>query len=324
MTIKRKIKLTITSVAVLVAVTHIVFPKLNIDLIIVFLIALAIIPWLEPLFKSVELPGGLKLEFQELEKIKTEAEKVGLIPTEQKEPQNEAEDEKPKYYFVEIAEKNQELALVSLRIEIEKRLREIATKYSIDTKKYSINRLIDALASKNILTIQETSVLKDMISTLNHAAHGAEFDVRTANWVIENGPSIIDSLENRISNRGIIFHGLGDNREHWIDKSFDECKWENNIEWNECISKHLDLWNKELENIYQSLLQKVNNDQKQKLVEGQNNWKRQIELDQLFMYSFPDLRVKVGREGQILSSIHFMNKVRDRTLELEEILNSLT
>jgi uncharacterized protein YecT (DUF1311 family) len=323
MTTKRKIKLTVTIAAGLIAVTHILFPKINIDVITVVLIALAIIPWLEPLFKSVELPGGLKLEFQELEKLKTEAEKVGLITPEKKETQIGTGETKTEYYFVEIAEKNQELALVSLRIEIEKRLREIATKYSIDTKKYSINHLIDALAQKSILTFQETSVLKDMISTLNHAAHGVEYDERTANWVIENGPSIIDSLENRISNRGIIFHGLGDKREHWIDKSFDECNWETNVEWNECISKHLDLWNKELGNIYDSLLQKVAPDQKQKLIEAETNWQRQIELDQSFMYSFSDLRSKVGREGQILSSIHFMNKVRDRTLELEEILNSL-
>ena len=75
-----------------------------------------------------------------------------------------------------------------------------------------------------------------MISTLNHAAHGAEYDQRNAQWVIDNGPAIVDSLENRIANRGIIFHGSGDDREHWIDKSFNECEWVTNIEWNECVS----------------------------------------------------------------------------------------
>ncbi|PTT35123.1 hypothetical protein DBR28_12670 [Chryseobacterium sp. HMWF028] len=202
---------------------------MNIDIITVTLIALAIIPWLEPLFKSAELPGGVKLEFQELEKIEEEAKKVGLISVEDVSKTPEENKDKSKYYFVEIAEKNQELALVSLRIEIEKRLREIATKYSIDTKKYSIIRLIDALAEKNILTIQETTVLKDMISTLNHAAHGVEYDQRNAQWVIDNGPAIVDRLENRIANRGIIFHGSSYDREHWIDKSFNECEWVTNL-----------------------------------------------------------------------------------------------
>ncbi|OBW40221.1 hypothetical protein AB670_03419 [Chryseobacterium sp. MOF25P] len=324
MTAKKKIKFIISIVAAFVAFAHLIFPKVNIDIITVTLIALAIIPWLEPLFKSVELPGGVKLEFQELEKIEEEAKKVGLISVEDVSTTIEENKDKSKYYFVEIAEKNQELALVSLRIEIEKRLREIATKYSIDTKKYSIIRLIDALADKNILTIQETTVLKDMISTLNHAAHGVEYDQRNAQWVIDNGPAIVDSLENRIANRGIIFHGSSYDSEHWIDKSFNECEWVTNIEWNECISKHLALWNKELENIYNSLLQKIDSNQKEKLIQSQNNWQHQIALDQLFMYSFNDLRLRVGREGQILSSVHFMNKVRDRTLELEEILTSLT
>lgn len=324
MTAKKKIKLIISIVAAFIAFTHLIFPKVNIDIITVTLIALAIIPWLEPLFKSVELPGGVKLEFQELEKIEEEAKKVGLISVESVSTTSDENKDKSKYYFVEIAEKNQELALVSLRIEIEKMLREIATKYSIDTKKYSIIELIDALADKNILTIQETTVLKDMISTLNHTAYGVEYDQRNAQWVIDNGPAIVDSLENRIANRGIIFHGSNYDSEHWIDKSFNECEWVTNIEWNECISKHLALWNKELDNIYNSLLQKIDCNQKEKLIQSQNNWMNQIALDQSFMYSFNDLRLRVGREGQILSSIHFMNKVRDRTLELEEILTSLT
>ncbi|WP_175622945.1 lysozyme inhibitor LprI family protein [Chryseobacterium schmidteae] len=322
MNAKKNVKFFISIGAILVAVTHLIFPKVQIDIITVVLIAIAIIPWLEPLFKSVELPGGVKFEFQELEKIKEEAKKIGLISAEEESKIIVGNDEK--YYFVEIAEKNQGLALVSLRIEIEKSLREIATKYSIDTKKYSIIRLIDALAHKNILTIEETTVLKDMISTLNHAAHGGEYDQRTANWVIENGPVILDSLENRIAKRGIIFHGAGYDKEHWIDKSFNESECHTNSEMNECISKHLDLWNNELENIYNSLLQKIDTDQKEKLIQSQNNWKKQISLDQKFIYSFDDLKIKVGLEGQMLSSAHFMNKVRERTLELEEILTSLT
>jgi uncharacterized protein YecT (DUF1311 family) len=321
MTEKRKIKFIISMAAALVAIAHLIFPKVNIDIITVVLIAIAIVPWLEPLFKSVELPGGVKFEFQDLEKIKEEAKKVGLITTET--VSTVSIEGKGKYYFVEIAEKNQALALVSLRIEIEKRLREIAAKYSIDTDKYSVIRLIDALENKNIFTIQETTVLKDMISTLNHAAHGVEYDQRNAEWVIENGPVIIDSLENRIENRGIIFQASSYSREHWIDKAFNECEGDTNSEMNECISKHLELWNNELENIYNSLLQKIDSDQKGKLIESQNNWKKQITLDQEFMDSFKDLRMKVGGEGQILSSAHFMNKVRERTLELEDILTSL-
>jgi hypothetical protein len=71
-------------------------------------------------------------------------------------------------------------------------------------------------------------------------------------------------------------------------------------------------------------LERVSADQKSILSESQTNWERQIQLDKDFLFSFSDLQYKVGREGQMLSYIHFMNKIRARTLELEEILNSLT
>ena len=79
---KQTVKIVVTIVAASLAILHLLFPMINIDLITVSLLALAVIPWVETLFKSVELPGGLKLEFQELRKIEEEAQKVGLISSE--------------------------------------------------------------------------------------------------------------------------------------------------------------------------------------------------------------------------------------------------
>jgi len=62
-----------------VAVAHLIFPKVSIDIIRFVLIALVIIPWLETLFNSVELPGGVTLEFQDLEKIEKKAKKMDLV-----------------------------------------------------------------------------------------------------------------------------------------------------------------------------------------------------------------------------------------------------
>jgi uncharacterized protein YecT (DUF1311 family) len=323
MSTKKKLKIIISIVAGLAALTHILFPAISIDLITVALLAIAVVPWLETLFKSVELPGGVKLEFQELEKIAKDAKEVGLITSHNTEDLGIDTNTKPSYYFVEIAEKNQELALVSLRIEIEKRLRDIAAKYDVETKRYSVIKLIELLDSKNILTPKETEVLKNIISVLNKAAHGVEYDYRNTQWVIDNGVEIVDGLENKVASRGVIFHGSEDDREHWIDKSYRECEWVSNLEWQDCITKHLDLWNIEMGNIYTALLKKISAPQKELLIQSQEHWKEQVELDKSFMYSFEDLREKVGREGQILSYSHFMKKVRDRVLELEEILTML-
>ena len=50
---------------------HVLFPGIQVDAITVSLIA--IVPCLAPLFKSIELPGGVKVEFQELEEAKRRA-----------------------------------------------------------------------------------------------------------------------------------------------------------------------------------------------------------------------------------------------------------
>lgn len=326
MTLKKKTQIFITISAILVGLTHLLFPDLKIDAIFITLIIVAIIPWLEPLLKSVELPGGLKVEFQDLKKIEDEAKKAGLIKPEtensQKEPSTNVNSET--YSFIEIAEKNQELALVGFRIEVEKRLRNLADKYSIESNKFSITKLIDALNNKEIITNAETKSLKDIIHTLNYAAHGMDYDIRNANWVIENGPKILESLDEKLEIRGGRFSvGNTEEKEHWIDKSYNSCEWTTNFEWGERIKEHNELWEKEMNNIYQSLLKKLPEKQKEKLIETQTNWEKQFEMEKDFLYSFDDLQIKIGSGGILVSATNFMNKIRERTLELEEILNML-
>lgn len=325
MTSKRKTQIFITSSAILVGLIHLIFPDLKIDAILITLIIIAIIPWLEPLLKSVELPGGLKVEFKDLKQLEGEAKKAGLIKEAPlSEITTNTKSNSDTYSFIEIVEKNQELALVGFRIEIEKRLRHLADKYSIKSNRFSIIRLIEALAKNEILTTAEMTSLKDMINTLNHAAHGMDYDQRNANWVIENGPKILDSLDEKIERRGgRLTAGHLYQKEHWIDKSFENCTWTTNYEWGECIKSHSELWVKELEKIYQSLLKKLIEPQKEKLIETQANWEKQLKLEKDFIYSFEDIQLKIGREGKLISAINFMNKIRERTLELEEVLNTI-
>lgn len=315
---KKTIKIIISILAIILILCHLIFPSIQIDLITIILFCLIIIPWVEPLFKSVELPGGVKLEFQDLEKIEKEAKEVGLIE-EQPADMFTSRD----YDFINIANTNQALALVSLRIEIEKKLREIASKYNIEIKNFSISKIINLLSDKNILTVKESTVLRDIISTLNHASHGVEYDERTGNWIIEVGPEIIESLNSKIVSRGIIFHTEDQEVEHWIDKSFKNGEWENNSEFIEHINKHNELWDKELYNIYDSLLTKLNDRQKIILKKNQDQWLLYINSYSEVFSSFDNLQFNVGREGQILFFTHLMNKKRDRVLELEEILNNL-
>ncbi|PKA99470.1 hypothetical protein B0O79_3181 [Flavobacteriaceae bacterium MAR_2009_75] len=322
---KRHIKIIITIIGVLLATTHLIFPKINIDLITVFLIAIAIVPWVESLFKSVELPGGLKLEFQDLERIELEAKEAGLIKDDSEED-SQIEYLDKDYVFVDLAKTNPSLALVSLRIEIEKRLRQIAEKYSIESNRYSMSRTLQILSKKGILTAQENSTMRDMISTLNHAAHGMEFDQRTAEWIIDNGPQIIDSLDSKIHIRGGAFsHQNPESTKHWIDLSYEHQDWSTNTEWSEHIGKHKDLWEKEVQNLSDSIIKKLQDDTEkiEKFNVSHQNWLKQQELEKDFLISISDLRAKIGREGQMIMASIFMNKYKERALELEEILSLL-
>src|SRR5207245_5732789 len=54
-----------SAVAVALALVHVAAPQVRIDSITLVLLAVAALPWLAPIFKSVQLPGGWGFEFQE-------------------------------------------------------------------------------------------------------------------------------------------------------------------------------------------------------------------------------------------------------------------
>jgi hypothetical protein len=140
------------------------------------------------------LPGGLKFEFQELERVKQEAKAAGLINDTT--PQNKIE-----YTFLDIAETNPELALAGLRIELEKSLRALAKQEGVIQKRnLGVGFLMQELHYQQIISNQERSALADMIGTLNRAVHGQELDHRATQWVIDIGPQILNSLNKRLKN----------------------------------------------------------------------------------------------------------------------------
>jgi hypothetical protein len=188
----RQIQIGITIVATVFAVIHATCPTIVIDGVTLTLILVAILPWLAPLFKSVELPGGVKVEFQELEKAKERADRAGLLAeTPVIQPTTE-------YSFQTIAEDDPNLALAGLRIEIEKRLIQIAKSRGIEGDRKSVGRLLQILTEKQLLTGEERSVLSDMLGLLNSAVHGALVDERAAAWAVQVGPRLLKSLDERI------------------------------------------------------------------------------------------------------------------------------
>jgi hypothetical protein len=187
-----RIQCVVTVTASLLIIAHLGWPRLMIDGVTLGLLFLAVSPWLAPLFKSVELPGGMKLEFREFQEITDKAMEAGMIsPPKEKMPEVE-------YSFLLIAKENPALALAGLRMEIERRLRDLATQNGLIPAKGGLRVLANILSDNQLLTPQEKSILFDIAGTLNKAVHNEELDSRVVDWIIDVGPRLLSSLEGKM------------------------------------------------------------------------------------------------------------------------------
>ena len=182
--------IAISLVAVALAIGHVAYPEAKIDAVTLTLLVIAVLPWLGTIFESVELPGGLKVEYKDLAKAEQEAEQAGLLAP-QKPPR-----ETPA--FASHAEEDPNLALAGLRIEIEKRLRAIAEANGIQAERQSIGQLLRRLQGLDLLSQQEQAVLADIIGLLNSAVHGAAVDYNAARWAVDVGSRLLASLDERV------------------------------------------------------------------------------------------------------------------------------
>lgn len=53
----------------------------------------------------------------------------------------------------------------------------------------------DMLSERELLSQQQRSVLADMIGLLNAAVHGGDIDDRAAEWALDVGPRLLNTLE---------------------------------------------------------------------------------------------------------------------------------
>lgn len=64
---RRWLGAAVSLVALLGAVAHVIWPGLKIDAITVLLVVVALVPWLGELLESIELPGGWKVKYRDLQ-----------------------------------------------------------------------------------------------------------------------------------------------------------------------------------------------------------------------------------------------------------------
>ncbi len=190
----RRIQVAITLTALGIGAAHLIWPNLKIDAITIVLLIVAVVPWLAPLFKSVEFPGGWKIEFQELERARSKAEAAGLLDLTAQKGDRE-------FSFQAVADEDPNLALAGLRIELEKRLRELARTRNLPSERAGIGQLLRVLDREEVLNPDERSALSEMVYLLNSAVHGAEVDRRAAQWAIDVGPQLLAGIDERIGEK---------------------------------------------------------------------------------------------------------------------------
>jgi hypothetical protein len=71
----QRLGIAISAGALVIAAVHLIWPDLEIDAVTLVLLAIAAVPWLAPIFKSIELPGGWKFEYQQIQQQVKEVER---------------------------------------------------------------------------------------------------------------------------------------------------------------------------------------------------------------------------------------------------------
>ncbi len=193
-----KTKIAISTICVILAAAHLIWPDVKVDMVTLVLLVVAILPWLAAVIRSVELPGGFKIELQD---VKAATEKVTGGKTAAA-----GQPDKPPVggdiqYLREIASSDPNLALVGLRIEIERRLSQLAERAQIPSARRSAGAMLRDLMAREQIDRQTAAGLGELIALGNQAAHGAEVSPNAAAWALDTGPLILEVLDRLIDQR---------------------------------------------------------------------------------------------------------------------------
>lgn len=181
----RQQRWAVTVGSIAVAWGHILWPT-AIDGVTFALLVVAALPWLSGIIKAVEVPGAGRIELAQLESAgqKITAGTTTLTPSASL----------PRPAYLEIVDRDPNLAVVGLGIEIEKRVRELAQRAAIE-ERLPFPRLVDELARREIVRPNVRGGLLELMRARNAAAHGRSVDPDAVDWSMSNGPEILASLD---------------------------------------------------------------------------------------------------------------------------------
>lgn len=188
-----RVKIVISIIAGLLIVAHLCWPNIKPDAATLALIIAGILPWLGPIIRSIELPGGFKIELQDI-RAATRKIEMGRAARSIAPPSASSHDQSLEY-LRDILKTDASLALVGLRIEIERRLHFIAEKHELPEIARSAGALLNELTKRLSIDPSTSAGLRELINLGNQAAHGVKVSQDAAEWAIETSPMLLGVLD---------------------------------------------------------------------------------------------------------------------------------
>lgn len=191
------IKITISLLATALLFYHLFIKKLELDPTILFFIFLIFLPWILSIIKSIEF-FGLKIELKDAQSATNKLTQASVMINTPHRKQvttkikSTVSTSSPELKI--LSEYDPNLALVGIRIELEKRIRKIGEKYEINHH-IPLLKLVKMLSDKGVFTYEIMNGLIELIGLGNKAAHGVKVSKEASDWVISKSEEIITLLD---------------------------------------------------------------------------------------------------------------------------------
>ena len=199
------VSIGISLLCVFLIILHAIFPEISIDTTTIALIVILIFPWLLPYIKTAKLPGGFEVttrDVLQLEEI-TRRSAIGTVPVAMRAPEVMRERARPlltlsqaRRYMLLRTDPN--LALASLRLDIENMLKELGAKKELRVERQPLWRVLNSLLQKKIIGSSEYESLRRIISICNSAVHAEKIDSALASRVLVIGDLALQYLDSKM------------------------------------------------------------------------------------------------------------------------------
>ncbi len=181
-----------SGVSVGLLIIHMVDHKATIDYISVALLVLAGLPWILPLLRHLELPGGIKMDLKEgVEEVQQLAKQEGFIDSASVESIVQGPDD---LVYEQLLKQDPNLALAAMRLNLERQLTSLLVDKT-NIQFAGIGRILEMLRQRGTISQSEYVVIQHIVPVLNKAVHGSTIDPHSARRIISIGLQLMHSLK---------------------------------------------------------------------------------------------------------------------------------